>query len=118
MACVSSPFHSSHRIRDEFGAFFSLPHRRGYGLGGFNGLGWSRSLRGHRVGLEEFLEEWYDRSAEACNLFVNISEVDKYCVACTVCQYFEKECCSTDPKGSSILSMVNAAYHHDGLPQQ
>jgi hypothetical protein len=67
------------------------------------------------VGVEEFLEEWYDRSAETCNLFENISKVDRYCVTCTVCSHFEKECCSPDSKGPTILSLLKASYVHDSL---
>ena len=67
------------------------------------------------MGLEELLEEWYDRSAENCNLFENISEVDKYSVTCTECRHFEEECCSPSSKGPSILSLLKASYRHDGL---
>jgi hypothetical protein len=67
------------------------------------------------LGLEEFLEEWYDRSAESCNLFENISEVNKYSVTCTVCRHFEEKCCSPDAKGPSILSLLKASYRHDGM---
>ena len=112
---MSSLFRSRPRIGDEFGASLSPPHRAGYAAGGFNGLECSRSLRAHRVEFEEFLEEWYERSAETCNLFDNISEVDKYCVTCTVCRQFENECCSPDLKGPVILSMLKATYRHDGL---
>jgi len=84
--------------------------------GGFNGLEWSRSFRAHIPGVEEFLEEWYDRSAENCDIFINISEVDKYSVTCTVCRYFESGGCSSpDLKGPSILDMLKASYQHDGL---
>lgn len=84
-------------------------------VGGFNGLGWSRSFRAHKPVLEEFLEDWYDRSAETCNRFENISEVDKYCVTCTVCRHFEGWCVESDLKGPSILSLLKASYEHDGL---
>jgi len=64
----------------------------------------------------EFLEEWYDRSAENCDIFVNISEVDKYSITCTVCRYFDSSgCVSPDLKGPSILDMLKASYQHDGL---
>lgn len=87
--------------------------------GGFNGLGWSRSFRGHKPQLAEFLEEWYDRSAESCNLFENISEVDKYSLTCTVCRHFESGGCgSTELKGPGILAMLKVAYKHDGLAWQ
>jgi len=63
--------------------------------------------------LEEFLEDWYDRSAEECNLFENISEVDRYSITCTVCCHFKEKCCSTDSRGPSILKLLKACYHHD-----
>jgi hypothetical protein len=100
---------------DEFSLSLSLPHLGRQGSGGFSGLEWAGRLRAHRVGIEEFLEEWYDRSAEACDVFDNISEVDKYCVTCTVCRHFETECCA-DLKGPSILSMLKASYVHDAVP--
>ena len=112
---MSSLFRSRGRIRDEFGVSLSPLPRGDRWLGGFNGLGWSRSLRAHRVGLEEFLEDWYDRSAETCTLFESISEVDKYCLTCTVCRHFEEECCSLDFKGPIIISLLKACYNHDGL---
>lgn len=118
MECVSSPFRSSPRIRGGFGESLSLPHGRWQGSGGFNGLSRSKSFRAHRVGLEEFLEEWYDRSAENCNLFENISEVDKYSVTCTVCRHFEEELCSPSSWGPSILSLLKASYKHDGMAWQ
>ncbi len=93
----------------------SLPYSDRIKPGVFNGLECPRSFRAHRVGMEEFLEEWYDRSAENCNIFENISEVDRYCVTCTVCRHFEKECCSLDFKGPVILNLLKASYHHDGL---
>jgi hypothetical protein len=68
------------------------------------------------VGLEEFLEEWYDRSAETCDVFENISEVDKYCVTCTVCRHFETgKCGSPDLTGPSIVKLLKVSYRHDGL---
>lgn len=98
--------------------FLCPTHRGGHGLAGFVGLEWSRSLRAHRFGLEEFLEEWYERSAETCDIFENISEVDKYSLTCTVCRQFEKECCSPDFKGPSIISLLKATYKHDEMPWQ
>jgi len=115
MACVSSVSRSSPRIRVGFGLFLPPPHRGWHGSGGFSSLHCSRGFRAHRVGLEEFLEEWYDRSAERCDLFDNISEVDKYSVTCTVCRHFEEGCCASDSKGPSILSLLKASYIHDGL---
>lgn len=80
------------------------------------GLEWVRTVRAHRVGLEEFLEEWYERSAETCDAFDNISEVDKYCVTCTVCRHFETQCCSTDGKGPGIVALLKATLEHDDVP--
>lgn len=83
---------------------------------GFGFLG-SRSFRAHYPQVAEFLEEWYDRSAENCDLFVNISEVDKYSVTCTVCHHFESGGCgSTDLKGPSITKLLQIAYKHDSSP--
>jgi hypothetical protein len=112
MASVSSLFRSGLRIRDEFGISLSPPYRERLDQVGLNGLERRRSFRAHRVGVEEFLEEWYDRSAESCNLFDNIS------VTCTVCRHFEKECCSPDAKGPTILSLLKASYMHDSLHRQ
>lgn len=84
--------------------------------GGFNGLQWSRGFRPHIPGVVEFLEEWYDRTAESCDLFVNISEVDKYSVTCTVCRYFDSGgCASPETKGPSIIDLLKTSYQHDGL---
>jgi hypothetical protein len=96
----------------------SLPHGSWHRPGGFNGLRQSKSFRAHRMGLEEFLEEWYDRSAESCDLFENISEVDKYSVTCTVCSRFEEERCSPGSEGPSILSLLKASYKHDSVAWQ
>ena len=96
----------------------SLPHGSWHRPGGFNGLRQSKSFRAHRVGLEEFLEEWYDRSAESCNLFENISEVDKYSVTCTVCSYFKENYCASESKGPTILGLLKASYLHDGMAWQ
>ncbi|MBE0416014.1 MAG: hypothetical protein IBX36_05710 [Dehalococcoidia bacterium] len=117
MACVSSFFRSNPGVvRGEFGILLSLPRQGKHRLGGFNGLERSKSFRSHRVGLDEFLEEWYDRSAENCELFVNISEVDKYCVTCTVCRHFKSGGCGfPDVKGPSILKLLKTSYNHDGL---
>ena len=82
----------------------------------FNGLQWSRSFRAHIPGMLEFLEEWYDRSAENCDLFLNISQVDRYSVTCTVCRHFDSGGCSSpDVKGPSIIELLKASYQHDGL---
>jgi len=82
---------------------------------GFNRFVGSRGFRAHWPLLEEFLEEWYDRSAETCDMFVNISEVDKYCVTCTVCRHFDA-CGATDLKGPSMLALLKITYKHDSLP--
>jgi hypothetical protein len=74
----------------------------------------SRTFRAHYPQIAEILEEWFDRSAEDCDLFVNISEVDKYSVTCTVCSRFDTgDCVSTDLKGPSILKLLDAAKVHD-----
>ena len=74
----------------------------------------SITLRAHRVGLEQFLEEWYERSAETCDIFDNISEVDRYALTCTVCRHFEMACCSPD-KGPSMVGLLKASLEHDGV---
>lgn len=82
------------------------------GFGFFN----SRSLRGHYPQIAEMLEELYDRSAESCALFVNISEVDKYSVTCTVCRHFDSTGCgSSDLKVPSIIKLLENAKRHDNL---
>ena len=74
----------------------------------------SRSFRAHFPQMSEILEEWFDRSAENCDLFVNISEANKYSVTCTVCNRFEGgDCASTDIKGPSIIKLLDAARIHD-----
>ena len=96
------------------GVFSLRPYLPSKDWGGFNGLGWSRSFRPHRPQLEEFLEDWYDRSAETCDLFQNISEVDKYSLTCTVCRRFDEGGCgSPDLKGPSIIRLLKVAYQHD-----
>lgn len=83
------------------------------------GLEWARRLRGHRVGLEEFLEEWYERSAETCDRFENISEVDKYAVTCVICSHFEMVTCSSEENGARgplIVALLKAACEHDHIP--
>ena len=91
----------------------TMPNRA---WGGFNGLGWSKSFRAHDIGLDEFSEDWYDRSAEECELFVNISQVDKYVFSCTVCRYFETGCEAEGLKGPKIVSLLKTAYKHDSTP--
>ena len=74
----------------------------------------SRSLRTHFPQIAEFIEDWYDRSAENCDLFMNISEIDKYSITCTVCRHFDSRSCgSTDLKGPSITKLLEIAYKHD-----
>ena len=80
------------------------------------GLLSSRSFRTHYPEVAEVLEEWYDRSAENCDLFVNISQIDKYSVTCTVCRHFDSSgCVSTDLKGPGIIELLQRAYKHDSL---
>ena len=76
---------------------------------GFEFLG-SRSFRAHYPHVAELLEEWYHRRAETCDLFVNVSEADKYCVTCTVCHHFESghsDC--ANPLGPSIVKKTMTA---------
>ena len=91
--------------------YFPLSDSTGLGFFG------SRSLRAHFPQAAEFLEDWYDRSAENCDVFVNISEVDKYSVTCTVCRNFESGGCdSTDLRGPTIAKLLEIAYKHDASP--
>ncbi len=71
----------------------------------------SRSFRAHYPQISEILEEWFDRSAENCHLFVNMSELNRYSVSCTVCSRFEVGCISTE--GPSIIKLLDAAKIHD-----
>ncbi|OGN95015.1 MAG: hypothetical protein A2Z75_02475 [Chloroflexi bacterium RBG_13_50_10] len=86
-----------------------LPQSDHAGFGFFS----SRNFRAHYPQIAEILEEWYDRSADNCDLFINISEIDKYSVTCTVCRYFDVGCDSTDLKGPSIVKLLDAAKQHD-----
>ena len=89
-----------------------LPLSNSAGFGFFS----SRSFRAHFPQTAEVLEEWYDRSADNCDLFINISEVNKYSVTCTVCRHFDSSGCnSTDLKGPSILKLLQTACKHDSL---
>lgn len=82
----------------------------------FAWLGWRR-LRLHYPEIAEVLEEWYDRAAENCTQFVNISEVNKYSVTCTVCRHFDTTGCSAqDASGVDIIGLLRKAYEHDRLP--
>ena len=85
-------------------------------MSGLIGLEHSRGFRAHQglVSEEEYLEEMYDRTAEVCSLFDNISEVDKYVTSCVVCASFET-CGSHEGEGHSIIDMLKIAYKHDGL---
>jgi hypothetical protein len=74
----------------------------------------SSGFRAHFPQTAEVLEEWYDRSAENCELFVNISEVNKYSLTCTVCRHFDSDGCgSTDLKGPGIIKLLQNSYKHD-----
>ena len=80
------------------------------------GLLSSKSFSAHYPEVTEVLEEWYDRSAENCDLFVNISQIDKYSVTCTVCRHFDSAgCVSADLKGPGIIKLLQRAYKHDSL---
>lgn len=80
------------------------------------GLPWSRRLRLHFPELTELLEDWYDRTAENCDRFVNISEVDKYSITCTVCRHFDAGgCFSTGAAPVDIVALLHRARQHDTL---
>ncbi len=83
-----------------------------------NGFGFfsTRSFRGHYPQIAEMLEELYDRSAENCDLFVNISDVNKYSVTCTMCRHFDSTGCGhSDLKVPSIIKLLENAKRHDSL---
>lgn len=89
-----------------------LPTRVFGGFGFFN----SGSFRDHYPQIAEILEDLYDRSAEVCDIFVNISEVDNYSVTCTVCRHFDSTgCASSDFKVPSIIRLLENAKKHDSL---
>jgi len=71
----------------------------------------SRSFRNHFPQTSDLLEDWFDRSAENCDRFINISEIDKYSITCTVCSSFEAGCSS--PEGPSIVRLLEATRVHD-----
>jgi len=75
------------------------------GCVGFGRLG-SRSLRAHFPRVAEFLENWYDRSAENCPFFINIGAVHEYSVTCTVCRSFENGGCGSTDKVSNVLKLL------------
>lgn len=79
-------------------------------------LPWSRRLRLHFPELSELLEDWYDRAAENCDRFVNISEVDKYSITCTVCRHFDAGgCISSGAAAVDIIALLDRARQHDSL---
>ena len=85
---------------------------RSAGFGFFS----SRGFRAHYPQIAEMLEELYDRSAENCDLFINISEVNKYSVTCTVCRNFDSAGCGpADLKGPNIINLLQNACKHDSL---
>jgi hypothetical protein len=89
-----------------------LPLNHSTRLGFFSSTG----FRAHYPQIAEMLEELYDRSAENCDLFVNISEVNKYSVTCTVCRNFDGTGCgSADFKGPNIINLLQTACKHDSL---
>ena len=71
----------------------------------------SRNHRQHFPQMSEILEEWFDRSAENCDRFVNASDINKFSVTCTVCSSFESGCTSAD--GPSIIRLLDASRAHD-----
>jgi len=81
---------------------------------GFYFIG-SRTQRAHFPQIPEFLEDWYERSAGECDLFLNISEMDKYSINCTVCSNFESgNCGASDSKGPIITKLLQHTLLHDG----
>ena len=82
--------------------------------GGFTGIGWSRSLRHHGPIMSDLLEDLYDRTAEECALFDNVSEVNKYSISCTECLHFSAGCVAPEDQVPGIASMLRIAYEHDG----
>lgn len=77
---------------------------------------WGRRLRPHFPETAELLEDYYDRAAENCDRFVNISEVDKYSVTCTVCRHFDAGgCVSPNAAAVDIIALLNRARQHDSL---
>jgi len=72
----------------------------------------SRNFRQHFPQTSEILEYWFERSAEKCDRFVNIIDIDKFSVTCTVCSSFEVGCSS--PEGPSIIKLLETARVHDG----
>ncbi len=80
------------------------------------GFPWSRRLRLHFPELAELLDDWYDRAAENCDQFLNISEVDRYSVTCTVCRHFDASgCISAGTTTADIIALLNRARQHDSL---
>lgn len=89
--------------------YFPLNDPAAFGLFG------TRNSRAHYPEIAEMLEEWYDRSAEKCDLFINVSKVNEYSVTCTVCGHFDTTGCgSTDLQGPSIIKLLDVARVHDG----
>ncbi len=77
-------------------------------------LGWRR-LRLHYPEIAELLEELYDKAAESCDQFVNVSEVNKYSTTCTVCRHFSTAGCNAQGTAVDIIKLLQNAYQHDGL---
>lgn len=74
-----------------------------------------RRLRFHYPEIAELLEELYDRAAESCDQFVNLSEVNKYSTTCTVCRHFTTTGCSAQGTATDIIKLLHKTYQHDGL---
>lgn len=95
-------------MRPRFRVYYTFPEPDDFSFFG------SRSPRFHFPTIPEFLEDWYERSADECDLFLNISELDKYSITCTVCSNFESgNCGTTDPRGPSITKLLQLTYKHD-----
>jgi hypothetical protein len=62
--------------------------------------------------LPDLLDDYWERAAENCALFVNISEVDKYCITCTICRHFESDGCM-NLEAPSLLNLLKSSYEHD-----
>lgn len=80
------------------------------------GLFGTSGFRRHYPQIDEVLEDLYDRSAENCDQFINISEVNKYSVTCTVCRHFNTtSCSSSELKVPNIIKLLEYAKKHDSL---
>lgn len=80
------------------------------------GLFGTRACRKHYPQVDEILEELFDRSAQNCDKFIKMSEVNKYSVTCTLCRHFNTPTCtSPELKEPSIIRLLEYARRHDSL---